>query len=146
MDIQIRPANPDEADILTDIAIKAKSHWGYTPEQIESWRVFLTFTPEYVQENQVWVALVDGQIAGVCAIEYTDDEVVLEHLWVSPDYIGKGLGKRLFVHASDYEPEFVFTSDPHADNFYIKMGAVKIGEYESNLQGRMLTKFRYTKA
>ncbi len=144
--MQIRQAHPHEADLLTDIAIKAKSHWGYDPDQIETWREFLTFTPEYVQANSVWVAVVEDEVAGVAGIEHTDDDgTVLEHLWVLPDYIGQGIGKHLFLHVAELEHEFEFTSDPNADNFYIKMGAVKIGEYESILQGRMLTKFRYTK-
>jgi len=143
MAIHIREAHPDEADTLTDIAIKAKSHWGYAPEQIEAWREFLTFTPDYVRDNKVWVAVIDGQIAGVAGVERHEDEVILEHLWVSPEHIGQGIGKRLFLHVAEHEPEFVFTSDPHADAFYIKRGAVKIGEVESTLQGRMLTKFRY---
>jgi len=146
MSIEIRIAEPHEADTLTEIAIQAKSYWDYTPEQIKSWRIFLTFTPEYVVENQVWVAILDEQIIGVVAVEHTDDEIVLEHLWVSPDVIGKGVGRKLFTHVTEHEPEFVLTSDPNADAFYIKMGAVKIGEVESTMQGRMLTKFHYSKA
>jgi hypothetical protein len=33
-------------------------------------------------------------------------------------------------------PQIVFTSDPHADGFYRKLGAEKIGDYYSVLQKR----------
>ena len=34
MGIRIRPARPDEADLLTEIACAAKAHWGYTAAQV----------------------------------------------------------------------------------------------------------------
>jgi hypothetical protein len=57
--------------------------------------------------------------------------------------MGHGIGRRLFLHAAAHVPGFVFTSDPHADPFYDRMGARKIGEYYSALQERMLTRFEY---
>ena len=145
MDIRIVEAIPHQAHELTQIAIKAKSHWGYTPEQMALWiPEFLTISPDYITNQHVWVALSDnGDVAGFAAIEEHDDGAILEHLWMLPDYMGQGIGKRLFLHAASIFPEFTFTSDPHADEFYKHMGAVKIGEYESMLQGRMLTHFKY---
>lgn len=146
MDIAIRQAQSNEAAELTRIAIAAKSHWGYSAEQIDGWRDFLTVSPEYIEDNWVWVAVVDDQIAGFAAIEHHDKETILEHLWVLPDFIGKGIGKRLFLHVADQFSEFVFTADPNADGFYYKMGAQKIGDYPSMLQNRTLTQFKYTSA
>jgi hypothetical protein len=40
--------------------------------------------------------------------------------------------------------EMVFTSDPHADGFYRKLGAERIGDYYSVLQKTMLAKFKFT--
>lgn len=144
MDIRIIGAAPHQADELTQVAINAKSHWGYSPEQMALWiPEFLTISPDYIEKHHVWVADVAGQVAGFAAIEGHDDGAVLEHLWVLPDYMGQGIGKRLFLQAASRFPEFTLTSDPHADEFYKHMGAVKIGEYESLLQGRMLTHFKY---
>lgn len=145
MNITIRDAQPHEAAALSDIAVKAKSHWGYTAEQIQMWRgEFLTVTPDYIRAHQVWAACDEGHaLVGFAAIEQHGAEAILEHLWVLPDQIRRGIGKALFRHVAVIVPEFVFTSDPHADAFYEKMGAQKIGEYASTLQGRLLTKFRY---
>ena len=144
-DILIEAAQPHQADKLSKIAVEAKSYWGYSPEQIEQWRPeFLTITSEYIEGNHVWVAVSDTQeLTGFAAITHENNEAILDHLWVRPDFMGHGIGKRLFLHVAAYNPAFVFTSDPHADNFYIRMGAQKIGEHESALQGRMLTRFRY---
>ena len=146
MDITIREALPHQATDLSDIALKAKGYWGYSSEQLDLWRKeFLTVSPEYVKANRVWVAAVDTQqLVGFAAIEQSGEEAILEHLWVLPAYIGRGIGKRLFFHVAATIPRFVFTSDPHADGFYQKLGAQKIGDYYSVLQKKMLTKFRYT--
>lgn len=143
--ISIREALPHEAPELSAVAFLAKSSWGYTPEQLERWRTeFLTITPAYIAANLVWVAVADpAQPAGFAAVEPHGAEAVLEHLWILPDYMGHGIGKRLFLHAAAHVSRFVFTSDPHADPFYYRMGARKIGEYYSMLQERTLTRFEY---
>jgi GNAT superfamily N-acetyltransferase len=145
VDITIREALPHQATALSSIALKAKGYWGYSSEQLDLWReAFLTISPEYIQANRVWVAAVEQQLVGFAAIEQHGEEAMLDHLWVLPDYIGKGIGKRLFRHVAAMIHSFVFTSDPHADDFYQKMGAQKIGDYYSVLQGKTLTTFRYT--
>lgn len=146
MDILIQAALPRQAAALSEIALKAKAHWGYSAEQLERWRTaFLTITPDYIEVNRVWVAVTDTQqTAGFAAVVLHGDEAVLDHLWVLPDYIGRGVGTRLFLHVAATVAEFVFTSDPHADEFYRKMDAQTIGDYYSVLQERTLTRFRYT--
>jgi GNAT superfamily N-acetyltransferase len=145
MGITIQEAAPHQAADLSAIALSAKGYWGYSREQIEQWKSeFLTISPEYIKANRVWVAAADMlQPVGFAAIEQHGEEAILEHLWVLPEYIGRGVGKRLFLHVAGIVPRFVFTSDPHADDFYYKMGAQKIGEYSSVLQQRTLTKFEY---
>src|SRR5262245_30821945 len=131
MDITIQEALPNQATDLSDIALKAKGYWGYSSEQLDLWRTeFLTVSPEYIKANRVWVASVDGrQPVGFAAVEQHGEEAILDHLWVLPDYMGKGIGRRLFLHVAAMIPRFVFTSDPHADDFYQKLGAQKIGEH-----------------
>lgn len=145
MDIRIRDALPEQAKALTQIAIDAKSHWGYSSEQMAVWiPEFLTISSDYIEQHHVWIATMDdGQIGGFAAIEVRDHGAILEHLWVSPDYMGQGIGKKLFLHVTRIFPEFTFTSDPHADTFYEHMGAHKIGVYPSSLQDRNLTMFQY---
>jgi GNAT superfamily N-acetyltransferase len=145
MGITIQAAAQHQAADLSAIALSAKGYWGYSSEQLDLWKSeFLTISPEYIGVNRVWVASVDSlKPVGFAAIEQHGQDAILDHLWVLPDYIGKGIGRRLFLHVAATIPRFVFTSDPHADDFYQKMGARKIGDYYSVLQKRMLTKFEY---
>jgi len=146
MDITIQEALPYQAAELSAIAFQAKGYWGYASEQLDLWKKeFLTIAPEYIRANRVWVAaLAMPRLVGFAAIEQSGEEAMLDHLWVLPEYIGKGIGKRLFFHVAATIPQFVFTSDPHADDFYRKLGAQKIGDHYSVLQKTLLTKFRYT--
>lgn len=144
-EIIIQEALPYQASKLSEIALLAKGHWGYSREQLDSWRVeFLTITPEYIKENHVWTASVDEYTAGFAAIEHYESNAILEHLWILPDYTGRGIGKTLFLYVAERFPEFEFTSDPNANTFYEKMGAVKIGESYSVLQDKMLSVFKFT--
>ncbi len=144
MKITIQEALPQQADTLSIICQTAKAHWGYTQAQLDGWRdEFLTIRESYIEENSAWVALDGEQIAGFGAIINESDQHILDHLWILPDYIGKGVGKKLFHHIAQIVPQFIFTSDPNADGFYRKMGAVKIDEEYSVLQDKMLTVFQY---
>lgn len=144
MEIEIQPANPGQAPELSAIALRAKGYWGYSRKQLERWRpLFLTIAPEYIQANRVWVAADYERPLGFAALEQHGEDMVLEHLWVLPDSIGQGIGRRLFLHVAAHVPRFVFTSDPHADGFYLRLGARKIGEQYSTAQDTMLTRFEY---
>lgn len=145
MKISIRSARPEEAPLLTEIACQSKAHWGYSSEQMAHWRAaFLTVTAEYVAAHSVWVAVADtGAVLAFAAIKEGADEPMLEHLWVLPTHMRMGIGARLFQHVARRYRDFSFTSDPHADDFYLKLGARKIGEVDSEYQGRKLSLFHY---
>ena len=145
MDVTIRFAAPEEAERLTQIACASKAHWGYSAAQIDCWRAaFLTVTADYIQAHSVWIALdAHGEAIAFAALERHETGAVLEHLWVLPAYIGRGIGKRLFERVASEAAEFTFTSDPHADGFYRKLGARKIGDAPSAHQGHCLSRFRF---
>ncbi len=146
--IDIRRARPEEADWLTEIACRAKAHWGYSAEQIAAWRpAFLTIGSDYIKRHSVWVAEDDeGGAVAFAALEQEAAGAVLEHLWVLPEHIGRGIGSRLFHRIAGLAGEFAFTSDPQAEGFYLKLGARLIGEVESAHQDRMLSRFLYKSA
>jgi GNAT superfamily N-acetyltransferase len=150
MEFTIRKARLEEAASLSTIAIKAKAHWGYAKEQLELWeREFLTVSSEYIRDHHVWVADIDTVAVGFSGVIIHDAEAELDHLWILPDYIGQGVGKQLFLYTAQRiqemgYSEMVFTSDPHADGFYRKLGAQRIGDYYSVLQKTTLAKFKFT--
>lgn len=137
----MRLAKPEEAVALTDLAHGSKRHWGYPENWISHWKDALTITPEYIQGNQVFVAEDDERVIGFYALVVSDNRAELDHLWVSPDHMGTGVGKALFVHAmraakGQNLSEIDILSDPNAEGFYKKMGAYRTGESVSEVDGQ----------
>lgn len=138
MNLQIRRALPEEAGILSQIAISAKAHWGYPRHWMEIWKPQLTFSPEYFEENEGWVAETNGIPVAFYTLQEKAGNAWIENLWVSPEFIGKGIGKRLFLHAAELARQrgyktLQLESDPNAVGFYEKMGMAQIGERHSEV-------------
>ena len=143
MMIEIKAAKPTDAPILTEIAHAAKRYWGYPEEYIRLWRADLTLDPQDVERWAVFVALDDDQIAGFYALSLDPERPEVEHLWLLPEYIGRGVGRQLFQHAVQIARDhhlrrFTILADPNAEGFYQKMGAVTIGEAPGRPTGRVL--------
>jgi len=141
MSIQIRRAIPVEADTLTSIAHAAKRHWNYPETWIEFWKDDLTITADFIANNEVYVAVIDGVTAGCCALVVSDSLAELEHMWIDPQQMGNGVGRALFEHAKQRARqlglgELELSADPHAEGFYQRMGAKRIGEIQADMDGQ----------
>lgn len=147
----IRPAAPSEAEALTALMLAGKRHWGYPEAWLEAWRGLLLITPEYVAANSVWCAEDStGRVAGFYALERDGGQYRLESLFLETSLIGCGLGRRLFEHAVRTAAalgatELLIEADPNAEGFYLRMGALRVGETVSRLTGteRIVPQLRY---
>ncbi len=142
MSFDILRAMPEHASTLTEITLAAKRHWGYPEKWIQLWTPELTFSAEYVSENEVWMAVANETIAGYYSFKQNDEGLWLENLWILPEYMGQGLGRQLFAHALErgraQGASFVrIEADPNAQGFYEKMGARKISEHQYELDGQL---------
>jgi len=147
--LRIRQAAPEEASRLTEIAHDAKRYWGYPEHWIEHWQADLTVSPEFIASNEVFAAEQEGELLGFYALIIRENKAELEHMWVAPKHIGSGVGKELFIHAmhraaGENVAEVEISSEPHAESFYEKMGATRIGEVASEIDGqaRILPRLR----
>ena len=87
----IRPALPEEADLLSHIAYSAKAHWGYPERWMEIWKPQLTFSSEYFTTNESWVAEKDGNPVAFYTLWEKKGDAWIENLWVRPEFIGMGI-------------------------------------------------------
>src|SRR4026209_2584540 len=115
----IRRALPEEASTLTTIALEAKRHWGYPEHWIKHWESDLTVSADFVRENHVYVAEAEGEIRGFYALCVNGEKAELEHMWVTPAFIGSGIGKELFLDAMEKAAALAvrdveISSDPNA--------------------------------
>jgi len=72
------------------------------------------------------------------------DVCELDFLFVEPTAIGRGIGQALFTHACTTARglgyrALLWGSDPHADGFYLRMGARTIGERRSSTMPERVT-------
>lgn len=139
--IKIVRATPADADLLSALAQTAKAHWGYPVSWLERWRESLTLTPAFVAGNETWKALDRGQAIGFYALIASGAEWQLEHLWILPEKIGQGIGRRLFQHAAERAAargalRLIIESDPHAEAFYRHLGATRAGRVARDMEGR----------
>ena len=139
--MSIRRARPEEAATLSQIALAAKRHWGYPERWMEIWKPQLTFSPEYFEASESWVAEINNAPIAFYTLLEKDGNAWMDNLWVSPEFIGKGIGKRLLLHALELsrgrgDRKMQLEADPNAVGFYEKMGMQKVGERVSELEGR----------
>ena len=149
--MKIVSARSEEAKALTDIAVAAKRHWGYPEGWIRRWSDILTITPEYVEAHPTFVAVVDEKAVGFCALKIKSREALLDHLWVLPIFMGRGVGRALFAHAEEAArrvgvAEMKIVGDPHAEGFYRRMGAAVYGRESAEMEGEERYLPLFTKA
>jgi GNAT superfamily N-acetyltransferase len=143
MDAVIRRALPADARALTRVAHAAKRHWKYPEDWIRRWRDALTVTRRFVEHHPVYCAVRGARLLGFYALSGVGPTRELEHFWVAPEHIGRGVGARMFEHAvatlrADGARVLRIASDPYAEGFYLRMGARRVGEWPSTPGGRTL--------
>jgi len=154
----LREARNDEADILTHIAFSAKRFWNYPEEWISRWRDELTITPEYIQTNAVFVVSDTEPIGFACLKIQTETKtygeacveagIWLDHIFITPGFHAKGLGRLLLAQVQKTARERGYTSlkvfsDPHASGFYEKTGAILLRMSPSSIPDRFIPVFEY---
>jgi hypothetical protein len=65
--VEVVRAIPEDAESLTRVAFAAKRHWGYPERWILRWTESLTIAPEFVRDNEVYVATDGERIVGFYA-------------------------------------------------------------------------------
>jgi GNAT superfamily N-acetyltransferase len=96
-----------------------------------------------VERTPVWCADEDGRAVGFYALSGRAPVLDLEHCWVLPERIGRGIGARLIAHATETcraagARSLRIAADPFAEGFYRRMGARAAGRVPSMPRGRTL--------
>jgi predicted N-acetyltransferase YhbS len=91
-------------------------------------------------KNPTFVAAVKDEMVGFGAIQIEGGDAVLDHLWVLPQFMGRGVGRALFQHAEGIArasgaARMRIVGDPHAEQFYSRMGATAYGREPASMDG-----------
>jgi len=148
-DVTVRPARPAEAEALTELVMRSKAHWGYSEEFMERCRAELTIHADEMVPARMTVAEAAGRVAAVATLEGEPPEAELGSLFVDPDMIGKGVGRRLLQHMLETARGIgvrtvVLDADPNAEPFYEAMGFIRVGVVPSgSIPGRTLNRYAF---
>ncbi|WP_370355781.1 GNAT family N-acetyltransferase [Catenulispora sp. EB89] len=127
--------------------MRSKAHWGYSEEFMESCREELRVHADEMVPARMTVAETAGRVVAVSTLEGEPPEAELGSLFVDPDMIGKGVGRRLLQHMLETARGIgvrtvVLDADPNAEPFYEARGFIRVGVVPSgSIPGRTLNRY-----
>jgi GNAT superfamily N-acetyltransferase len=140
---------PDQLDAINALILRSKAHWGYDEAMMEAMARVLRVDPDAAGEGRAVAGWVDATPVGFAQVSAPQDDdrglaMALDLLFIAPEAIGTGLGRRLYHWALDQARacdavRLDILSDPFARGFYTAMGASFIEDRPSKLvPGRTL--------
>jgi ribosomal protein S18 acetylase RimI-like enzyme len=146
--IEIRRAMPQDAEAVAEVyltSIRATYEFplAHSDDEVRAWIARLLHGPD-----EAWVALEpgddpgtsssDGRIVGLAVVGSGE----LDQLYVAPDRLGRGIGRRLLDIAKARSPDglrlYTFQVNERARRFYERNGfvAVAFGDGSGNEEGQ----------
>ena len=138
--MKLRRAREDESPKLSALAIESKAYWPYSQTQIAAWRESLSISAEMIRSLPTYVAEAEQQVVGFFLLAPKAEQWQLEHFWVHPSRIGRGVGRFMLREAGHIAAEAGATSllieaDPNAEPFYVACGASRVGQIPAPIEG-----------
>jgi|SRR3984893_16324883 len=138
--MRIRRARKSEAAALSELAVVSKQYWGYSPQDIEKWRPLLAVSAQDIASKPTYVAEIENEVAGFYLLAHRPQLWELDHLWVSPRFARRGIGRALLDHAINLArlagiSTIVIDADPNAEPFYVACGALRQGVIAAPVAG-----------
>jgi ribosomal protein S18 acetylase RimI-like enzyme len=136
--VLVRPAEPGDAPAIAEIHVSARREAMpyllelHSDDDVRTW-----IATVLLPSRTVWVAEVEGRVAGYAALDGDD----LDHLYVRPGFQGRGVGSALLDTAKAASPGglrlYVFQRNVRARAFYEARGfaAVELGDGSGNEEG-----------
>ncbi len=142
--LEIRIPTIEELPEASRLCIRSKAYWGYDKAFMQAVENELTVTENDLVNDEVAIAVTDGDMLGLVQVSASDGACYLEKLFVDPDHLGCGVGKAMFkwsvvvAHHTGCN-EMIVEADPQAVQFYIKVGCIPAGNAPSaSISGRTL--------
>jgi len=144
MSFVIRQAQLSDLSCLNELIYNSASYWGYDSEKMKKYMDAYGIKKEYLAKYPIYMVFDNKQIIGCYSFsDHKIDGWELNYFFIVRDYIGKGYGKKQWQACIETAralkiKSFVFWSDRHAEDFYCKMGAKKIGSRPSTITPQVM--------
>ena len=128
----IRPAGREDADPIARLFLASKATLTFLPNIHTDEETFYFIANIVLRDQEVHVAETNGEICGFLAI----DGDMVEHLYVRPDLLRRGIGSALLQRAKERMPLgfrlWVFLENVPARRFYERHGLRLIEETDGS--------------
>lgn len=136
MKITIKKSQQTDLEAINQLLRLSKAYWDYDENFMDQFMQKFGVTVQYLQNNITELLYINNRLAGFYSFIDKGNEFELDNFFLHPDFIGKGVGRKLWGACCDAaktrgKSEFIIWSDPNAEPFYLAMGCVKIGTKKS---------------
>ncbi len=120
--------------------MRAKAMWGYAPKLLSAWAADLRIAADSIASQPSFVAADHNGIVGVVQLDAQVCPWQVKHLWVEPSAARRGIGRALVQHAAGHaashgQKELCIDADPNAEQFYLRIGARRVGVVPAPIEG-----------
>lgn len=146
--MRVRTAKIEDSDELIALTFRSKSYWGYDAVFMESVREELKVPVKHIEAGYVHILEDADSLIGFFSLIEMKGEWELDFAFLDPPFIGKGYGRALWEAIMEQArsrgiTSFAIVADPHAEGFYLCMGAECVGQIaSSSVKNRMLPVLR----
>lgn len=133
-DIRITMAKEASLPTINALIARSKAHWDWPPDYMARALPLHMITLDYLRANDCYqVSTADGVLVAFFALAHVGARMLLDNLWVEPEWIGRGIGRRGCEHACQIARErqcrtLWVVPDPPAEGFYVRVGFSDSGE------------------
>ncbi len=130
--------------MLSALGLRSKAAWGYDRAFMERCRAELTITIDQIRARPVYVWSEAGRVLGFYALRPEGDLVEIDHFYVAPEALRRGIGRALWQHLRQEALRLGasragVSADPNAEEFYRRLGFGRVGTRPSgSIPGRQL--------
>lgn len=136
--MKLRKALPEEIDSLNQFIRRSKAVWGYSEEFLDEYIRRWGITSESLTKKSIKILEEDnGIMQGIfCLSAGKRKKIALDFFFVNPKYLKTGIGRKMWGLLDEYARAkkwkgFEIISDPNAEKFFQRMGAVTTHTVES---------------
>ena len=124
-----RRGQAEDRDVLDEMTLAGVRYWGHDVHHPEAYQglVESLTSQDGPEAHTVFLLKDEAEVVAFYELQDRDGYVELVRMFMRPDLIGHGFGKKLWNHAVDRaagnHDRMLILSDPSAIGFYTAMGA-----------------------